>query len=58
MIEFFTHVGNIINVTIGLIAIFIYCSMRITWSCGICGKINNTGLLRFLFCMCNHMGDT
>jgi hypothetical protein len=58
MIEFFTGMGRIISAAIVLVALTIYLIMRITWRCGICGKVNTTGILKFLFLMCDHEGDT
>lgn len=57
MIFVLTKIGEIITVAIVMAAGIIYLSMRITWRCGMCGKINETGLFKFLTCMCDHGGD-
>lgn len=58
MLELLTNIGHVISITIGLVVITIYLIMRIEWRCGLCGKLNDTGILRFLFQMCDHEGDT
>jgi hypothetical protein len=58
MLELLTNIGIIINAGIILIGLSIFLIMRVEWRCGLCGKLNETGLLRFLFLMCNHEGDT
>ncbi len=58
MIEFLTGVGVVLTEVIVLSAALIYSIMRVTWRCGLCGKLNTTSLLKFLFLMCDHEGDT
>lgn len=58
MIEALTDIGNIISAGIALIGISTFFFMRFQWRCGLCGKLNETGVLRFLFLMCHHDGDT
>lgn len=30
--------------------------LRVTWQCGLCGKINHTNFFQFFFYMCDHGG--
>lgn len=30
--------------------------VTVRWQCGICGKVNETGLIKSLLCMCDHTG--
>lgn len=30
--------------------------VKVSWTCGLCGKPNTTNLLKFLLCWCDHFG--
>lgn len=57
MIELLTNIGAVISVTITLIGLSCAFLIRFQWRCGMCGKLNETGILRFIFAMCKHDGD-
>lgn len=50
-------VGSMLTVAIGAAAWGLIMATRITWRCGMCGKTNETGIIKFFLCMCDHMGD-
>ncbi len=58
MIDFIAHFGiqltALVYVVIMLILNF---NTTFTWSCGICGKINNTNIIKMMLCWCDHFGD-
>jgi hypothetical protein len=56
MIEFLSRIGLILGQVICLIFLTAVSLITFEWQCGMCGKINQTGLLRFIFCMCDHDG--
>jgi hypothetical protein len=58
MVELLSDIGVIISAGITLIGLSFAFLIRISWKCGLCGKTIETGLLRFIFCMCDHEGDT
>ena len=35
---------------------FLLTCVTVRWQCGLCGKINETGILKHLLCMCDHQG--
>lgn len=57
LIQYLIGVGIILSTAIGMIIWSILLAVKITWRCGMCGKFNETGIVKFLLCMCDHMGD-
>jgi hypothetical protein len=57
LLDFLLGAADVLNTALTLVAFTGLLSIRVQWRCGLCGKQNVTGVLRFFFAMCNHFGD-
>lgn len=63
MLKFFTNLGSSASLTVMFITfMFVYFGVKhfgvfVTWRCGLCGKLNETNLVKFMLGWCDHMGD-
>lgn len=55
LLRFLSATGDVIIEMIALSVLLCMFGSRWVWTCGLCGKTNVSGFLKFLFCMCDHM---
>lgn len=55
--ELLAIIGFVISVAIcGITLIGITSLVDVQWRCGLCGKLNTTGIIKYAFRWCDHQG--
>ncbi len=56
MLELLTSIGGILSMSVIALVWAFLMMLRITWTCGLCGKTVDGNIFQFLLQMCDHGG--